>query len=138
MTGVQTCALPISVLFFKSSLEIPNLRALSDPVRRETLMVLMCWCEVVGSFCISVQWFLNHVKQIRGGLPCRSSVLLRRGKMGRSGRVNRVCRSNESRVNRVTGRVGLTRIFQTNFYFIFFNYKNNLMTTYLEKMNKIN
>ena len=28
----------------------------------------MCRCEAVGSFCISVQWFLNHVKQIYGGL----------------------------------------------------------------------
>ena len=41
------------------------------------------------------------------------------------------------RVNRVTGRVRFTGIFQTSFFF-FFNYKNKSMTTYLERMNKIN
>ena len=40
------------------------------------------------------------------------------------------------RVNQVAGWVRFTRIFQTSF--LFFNYKNKSMTTYLERMNKIN
>ena len=55
----------------------------------------------------------------------------------------KVCRNRHGktgklgRVNRIVGQVGLTHIFQTNFFF-FFNYKNKSITTYLEKMNKIN
>ena len=54
----------------------------------------------------------------------------------------KVCRNRHGktgklgRVNRIVGRVGLTHIFQTNFFF--FQLQKKSITTYLEKMNKIN
>ena len=70
-------------------------------------------------------------------------IIARRGKTCGSDRVNRVASQNGLFLNKsiwVSGRVGLTCLFQTIFFFIifFFNYKNKSMTTYLEKMNKIN
>jgi len=49
-------------------------------------------------------------------------------------RANRVV----SQSGYLLGRVELTRIFQTSFFFFFFNYKNKSMTTCLKRMNKIN
>ena len=69
-------------------------------------------------------------------------VLPRRGKTVRfgSGQLDlQVKRVIFKRVNRVVGRVKLTHIFQTSFFFFFFQLqKKKSMTTYLERMNKIN
>ena len=66
-----------------------------------------------------------------------SIVLGRHGKTGGSGRVNRVCGSRVKTGQSSCGSSWVDPYFSNKFFF-FFNYKNKSMTTYLERMNKIN
>ena len=88
-------------------------------------VLFMAWFNVLFSFYYSCIVFVSLYKAYE------SIVLGRHGKTVGLGRVNQVCRSIGSWVKTGqlscgSGRVGFTRIFQTSFFFFFFQLQKQI------------